>query len=198
MVAVPASVVCRRALGWCRSGLLALLLSGPFALAEAGTVRVSVEREVQTLQVNATLSALAPLDQCYAVLTDFDHLADFIPGMRSSVVVSEPGESLRVRQLSRAGFGLLGVTVDTTLGLTLSPPQGGSSARIDFGQFGGNLRRMQGHWLLTETGEGCRIDYQAEIEPEFVVPVFGGFLARRQIEGQLRAVVVEIERRNAR
>ncbi|NBU12791.1 MAG: hypothetical protein EBT40_05205, partial [Betaproteobacteria bacterium] len=177
MVAVPASVVCRRALGWCRSGLLALLVSWPFALAEAGTVRVSVEREVQTLQVNATLSALAPLDQCYAVLTDFDHLADFIPGMRSSAVVSEPGEPLRVRQLSRAGFGLLGVTVDTTLGLTLSPPQAGSSARIDFGQFGGNLRRMQGHWLLAETGEGCRIDYQAEIEPEFVVPVFGGFLA---------------------
>lgn len=170
----------------------ALLLCSPAARA----AEASVTREGNMLYVGATVTALAPTSACYTVLTDYEHLPEFVPGIRSSKVVSQPGEMLKVEQVGVAGPSLFGMTVRTTLGLTLTPPGLGPEARIDFGSYGGNLRQMYGAWVIRDHKTGCRIEYRATIETEFPVPPFiGPFVMRRQVEGQLDAISREIERR---
>ncbi|MBU3694209.1 MAG: hypothetical protein FGM40_05185 [Rhodocyclaceae bacterium] len=158
----------------------------------------SVQREANMLYVNAVVTAPAPAEACFAVLTDYEKLPGFVPGMRSSRIVSQPGEMLRVEQVGVSGLGVFGITVRTVLGLTLTPPRPDLEGRIDFGSYGGNLRQMYGAWVVRDEKAGCRIDYRATIEPDFPVPaLIGPFLMRRQITGQLDAIAREIERRQA-
>jgi len=185
--------------------VLLAISSSPYARAGASRpvvapapAEVRVQSEVNMLYVNASVAAQAPAPACYAVLTDYERLPEFVPGIRSSRVVSQPGEMLKVEQIGVGGPAFLGITVRTVLGLTLTPPLPGVEGRIDFGSYGGNLRQMYGAWVVRDEGDGCRIDYRATIEPDFPVPaLIGPFFMRRQVEGQLDAIVREIARRQA-
>ena len=168
------------------------------AAAAAEAADVTVEKESGVFYVSASVQALAPANTCYSVLTDFDHLAEFVPGMRSSRVVSQPGEMLRIEQVGVTGPALFGLTVRTTLGLSLAPPGPGREGRIDFSSLGGNLRQMHGAWQVRDDKAGCRIDYRATIEPDFPVPpLIGTLVMRLQIEGQLDAIAREVAKRHA-
>jgi len=171
--------------------------SATMAPLAACAADASVTREGAILYVGATVNAAAPVESCYAVLTDYERLSEFVPGIRSSKVVSQPGEMLKIEQVGVAGPSFLGLTVRTTLGLTLTPPGAGPEARVDFGAYGGNLRQMYGAWVVRESKAGCRIEYRATIEPDFPVPpLVGPFVMRRQVEAQLDAIAREIERRH--
>lgn len=168
------------------------------AAAVSPPAEVRVQSEVNMLYVNASVTAPAPASACYAVLTDYERLPEFVPGMRSSRIVSQPGEMLKVEQIGIGGPAFLGITVRTILGLTLTPPGRGIEGRIDFGSYGGNLRQMYGSWVVREDSTGCRIDYRATLEPDFPVPaLIGPFFMRRQVEGQLDAIAREIARRQS-
>jgi hypothetical protein len=181
-----------------RAVVVSLAAAGAtLATLAANAAEATVTREGPMLYVGATVDAAAPVPDCYVVLTDFERLSEFVPGIRSSKVVSQPGEMLKIEQVGVAGPSLLGLTVRTTLGLTLTPPVAGAEARVDFGAFGGNLRQMHGAWVVRENKAGCRIEYRATIEPNFPVPpLIGPFVMRRQVEAQLDAISREIERRH--
>jgi len=176
---------------------LAALLLTAVALAPAFAAEAVVDRERRVFYVTAWVDAAAPAIECYRVLTDFDRLAEFVPGIRSSRVVSRPGEMVRVEQIGITGPALLGLTVRTTLGLSLTPPAPGYEGRIDFSSQGtGDLRQMFGAWQVRDEGNGCRIDYRATIEPDFAVPpLLGTFMMRLRVEDQLDAIAREIGRR---
>jgi len=182
-----------------RLRLHALAFLVALAAGNALAADAVVDREQDVLYVNAWVLASAPAMACYEVLTDFEHLPEFVPGMRSSRVVSQPGEMLRVEQIGITGPALFGLTVRTTLGLSLAPPGAGREGRIDFSSLGGNLRQMHGAWQVRDDKSGCRIDYRATIEPDFSVPpLIGTLVMRLQIEGQLDAIAREIAKRQAR
>lgn len=183
-----------RARRLCLAGVAAVGSALFWGLAFAADV--VVERTQGMLHVDASVLAEAPPAACYEVLTDFERLPEFVPGMRSSRVVSQPGEMLRVEQVGVTGPALFGITVRTTLGLSLLPPGPGREGRIDFSSQGGNLRQMYGAWLVREDKAGCRIAYRATIEPDFPVPpLVGTWLMRSQINGQLEAIAREAKRR---
>lgn len=159
--------------------------------ASASEMKVSVVRAGPQLDVRASVHAPAPAHDCYAVLADFDRLAEFVPRLRSSRVVSDPGEPILLRQVGEASVGPFRRTVDVILLVREHPP-----ARLEFVRVAGNLREMAGEWRVVADGPGCRIDYQARIEPAFwVPPLLGARLMQGQVEEQLRALAAEIERR---
>ncbi len=175
------------------AGFLAIL---PGAALAADAV---VDRTQGVLHVDAWVHADAPAAACYEVLTDFERLPDFVPGIRACRVGCLPGEMRRVEQVGVTGPVLFALTVRTTLGLSLAPPGPGREGRIDFSSLGGNLRQMSGAWRVRDDKTGCRIDYQAAIEPDFPVPpLIGPWVVRAQIEGQLDAIAREIARRQVR
>jgi ribosome-associated toxin RatA of RatAB toxin-antitoxin module len=162
-----------------------------FGACTAAGADTDVGRQGSIFQVRATIEANAPIDLCYAVLTDFDRLADFVPGMVSSRVVSPPGEPLRLRQVGRTQLAFSEYTFDVTLAVELDAPH-----EITFRSVAGNLKKMQGRWLVVGDAVHCTIDYQADIEPGlWVPPLIGPLLMRSQVARQIEGLESEIARR---
>jgi ribosome-associated toxin RatA of RatAB toxin-antitoxin module len=172
--------------------LAALLASGAAKGAPPdGRLETKVTREGRLLHVQATLDADAPSTLCYAVLADYDRLEEFVPGLISSDVVSEPGQPIRLHQVGEASAGPFDYTLDVTLAVRDSAPR-----LIEFERVDGNLRQMKGRWRVTGDTAHCDIDYRAEIEPAFwVPPLIGPMLMRNRVEAQLEGVLEEIHRR---
>jgi ribosome-associated toxin RatA of RatAB toxin-antitoxin module len=155
------------------------------------SLEVVVTRDGPLLRVHATLGADAPTRLCYAVLADFDHLEQFVPGLLASDVISAPGEPIRLHQVGKASAGPLRFAIDVTLAVTEHPP-----TRIQFRRIDGNLEEMTGGWDVTGGESRCDIAYRADIDPAFwVPPLVGPRLMRNQVETQMRGVLDEIARR---
>ena len=170
---------------------LALLLAGAPLAHAAGPIELQVEREGSLLKVTATIVAEAPADLCYAVISDFDRLADFIPDLKSSRIVSGPRQPLRLRQVGETRGGFSRYSIDVTLALTVDPPREISFTRVD-----GNLEKMEGRWRVHGDTGRCTIDYRADLQPAFwVPPVLGPMIMRQQVEAQLEGLKAEIDRR---
>jgi ribosome-associated toxin RatA of RatAB toxin-antitoxin module len=144
------------------------------------------------VQVHSSIEAPAAAELCYAVLVDFDRLAEFIPGMESSRIVSAPGEPLRLRQVGSTTAGLSSFTFDVTLAVTLEPPH-----RIVFSRVAGNLEQMAGSWQVSGDAAHCVVRYEAVLEPSFwVPPLIGPLLVRHKVEQQIDGLAAEIVRRS--
>ena len=170
---------------------LALLLAGAPLAHAAGPLDLQVEREGALLKVTATIVAEAPAELCYAVIADFDHLAEFIPDLKSSRIVSGPGQPLRLRQVGEARGGFSRYAIDVTLALTVDPPR-----EITFMRVEGNLETMEGRWQVRGNARRCTIDYRADLQPTFwLPPILGPMIMRQQVEAQLEGLKVEIDRR---
>jgi ribosome-associated toxin RatA of RatAB toxin-antitoxin module len=173
----------------CAVGTLLLAASLPTDAAES--IELRVERRDSLLQVQATIAAQAAADLCYAVIADFDRLADFIPGLKSSHIVSDPGKPLQLRQVGETSLGLTRYAIDVTLALETAPPR-----QITFSRVAGNLEVMDGRWLVEGDTAHCTVDYRANLKPNFwVPPLIGPLLVRRQVERQLEGLKTEIDRR---
>lgn len=174
-----------------KAGSVLVLLSLVFGAGTAAGADTDVVRLDSTIQVRATIKAAASIDLCFAVLTDFDRLAEFIPGMVSSRIVSPPGEPLRLRQAGRTRLAFSEHAFDVTLAVELDAPR-----EITFRRVAGSLQRMQGRWLIAGDAAHCTIDYQADIEPGlWVPPLIGPLLMRSQVASQVEGLKSEIERR---
>jgi hypothetical protein len=164
------------------------------AAVVAGEVTAQVEREGRVLQVRSTFTAESSPGICYGTIADLDHLADFVPGLRSSRIVSSPGAPIELRQIGEARAGPFGVTLDVTLAVELEPP-----SRITFRRIAGNLLQMEGSWTVSGSEQGCVVEYRAAMEPDFwLPPLIGPVLLRRKVDEQMAGVLAEIVRREIR
>lgn len=171
----------------------ALLLSLAPRTESAEPIVLRVERNASMLQVSATIAAEAPAETCYAVIADFDRLANFIPGLKSSHIVSDPGQPLQLRQIGETTLGFSRYAIDVTLALDTDPPR-----RITFSRVAGNLEVMDGQWQVAGDAVRCHVDYRADLKPQFwVPPLIGTLLVRRQVQTQLEGLKAEIDRRAA-
>jgi ribosome-associated toxin RatA of RatAB toxin-antitoxin module len=176
-----------------RPWLLLLLLLPVAVPARSASTQVEVERTSSHLDVRALIEADAPRALCYEVLVDFDRLAEFVPGLRTSRIVSAPGEPLRLHQVGEADLGFKRYLLEVTLAVNLDPPR-----QITFERIDGNLEVMEGSWQVDGTDERCTIRYRAALKPAFwVPPLIGPLLVRRQVQQQVDGLAAEIDRRRA-
>lgn len=176
---------------WLQLSLVILLV---LSVTCGMAAEVQVEQQGRRFLVSSqTVVAAAPA-VAWQVLSDYDHLADFVPAMRSSRVISKPGQPLVIEQSGEAGVLLFRFTIDVVLDIDERPPH-----RLGFSARSGNMRQMRGEWLIEPEGAGIRLHYTAELEPAFwVPPLLGAALLRRDIASQVGGVVGEMERRQAR
>ncbi|MGH8670774.1 MAG: SRPBCC family protein, partial [Burkholderiales bacterium] len=96
-----------------RCALLALTLACGPALAD-----VSVERNGASVVVQADLQVAATPGEVWAVLTDYAHLADFVPDMHSSLLLKRSGKHAVVKQKGESGFFIFRFPIEVTLEVT--------------------------------------------------------------------------------
>jgi ribosome-associated toxin RatA of RatAB toxin-antitoxin module len=173
-----------------------LLLWVAFAPAHAAEdVVVEAERQGDSVEVRARATVAATPALVWEVLTDYDRLAQFIPGILKSAVRQRAGNRVVVEQSGEARFLVFSFPIEVRLEVTEGPPDWIVSRAV-----GGNLRRMSGRYdIMSDAGQKiCSLRYQGAIEPSFDLPPLIGVAAMRgMVEEQFTAMVTEIERRAA-
>lgn len=171
----------------------ALLFAAPAAQAQSGVV-VHTQRSGGVIDIRAEAAIEASAALVWQVISDYEKLPHFIPGLTRSVVTSRQGGSLMLEQSGEAGFLFFSVPIEVRLEVEETPPGVITSRAV-----GGNLRRMNGRYEIRPAGEGAvTLHYTGLIEPGFnLPPIFGMAVLQMNIEAQFEAMVREIRRRAA-
>lgn len=154
---------------------------------------VSVRRDGQQFEVDATMHVPVPRETVWAVLVDFPAMARIVPNLKSSNV--EPGadaEHFTVRQTGTAKFGPFSKEFSSTRSVELVP-----MSRILAHHIAGNVKSMDSEMTLTsEAGGGTRLRYHARVDPGFwMPPVVGPSSVQKQTAEQFSALIDEMKRR---
>ena len=171
--------------------LAATLCAPAFALEQPISIRTGRDGEFVT--VSASVLMHVDLRVAWAVLSDYDHLAKFIPDMQSSRVVSREGNKLRVEQKGDVGFLFYREPVNVLLEVDEEPPR-----LIVARSISGNIKGLETRYELHSSGAGVQLDYTGRFVPAFSIPPLIGMpIVSRLIERRFRAMVDEIQRRDA-
>lgn len=177
----------------------ALALIGATASANCGAsddVSVVAHAQGRAVQVQAVATLHVPYDLIWETLTDYAHLADFIPGMRVSRIVERRGATVVVEQEGAARFLAFSHTIRVTVESIEEPPR-----KIGIRVVKGNLKQLRGGYEIDPLPaplSGYVLRWQGVIEPQLAVPgIIGAPLLRANVADQFLGMVKEIERRHA-
>ena len=165
----------------------------PAQSAAAQEVSVVTVREGEFVTVSATAQMQVDPRIAWEVLSDYDHLAEFIPDMLSSRVVLRNADGIRVEQKGEIGFLFFRRPLEVTLAVIEEPP-----LRIVARGVAGNVKDMEARYELQSSQAGVKLSYHGRFIPGFFLPPFFGMaIVRNSMERQFRAMVGEILRRDA-
>jgi len=176
-----------------RFSAFACLLLLADAARPAEEISVEARRRDEALEVVCRVMLDAPLDLVWRTLTDYDRLAQFIPGMRRSRVLERRGALVVVEQLGDAGFLFFTFPIEVTLASTERPPH-----TLEVSMLTGNLKRLDGAYRIEpQAGGRLLLSWSGIVEAMSMPPLLGELVMRSNIEDQFRGMVREIERRDA-
>ncbi len=157
----------------------------------APRLTVDIARHGDVFDVWVSANVAAPRETAWEVLTDYDHAAQFVPGMTASRVVQRDGPIVIVEQVGAGGF-LFAPEIALTLRVTESAPE-----RVEMIAVAGSLRRFGAQCALAMAGDtATRIEYHASFETDhWVPPLIGLPFMRSRTRAQFDAWLAEMERR---
>lgn len=138
-----------------------------------------------------SLRVAVPPALAIEVLTDFDHMAAFVPNLLSSRIVSRTGNIYRIAQQGKASFGPFSLSFESERRVELHP-----DGRLISQALSGSTKHMHSELAVQATGGGTRLGYQIEMAPERWLPSsIGTSFMRHELAEQFSALVREMERR---
>ena len=177
--------------------LLLLLLSFAALPARAADgVLVQARKLGDAVQVQAQATVKAPHALIWKTLTDYDHLAEFVPGISKSRVLERRGAATLVEQTGTAHLWFFSYAIDVVVESTEKPPHA-----IDIRMVRGNLKQLDGAYRLEQVdgqADEFLLRWTGLIEPTLALPLdIAVPLMRACIEEQFAGMVNEIARRDA-
>ena len=146
-------------------------------------------------EVDATGTVAAPLPKVWRILTGYDRMAEFVPDMESSKVLSRNGGEVIIEQFGVARFLFMSRTIHLIVRAVEQP-----MSSIDISLISGDMKHYEARWELVpvpETG-GTKIIYHGKLLPNFYVPsLLGSKMVRNDIERMMNAVLARLDRRDA-
>lgn len=178
-----------------RLAVLALLLGflglPSLSVAADPGLRVNADTTFGVITIHAEILVPADAKTAWAVLTDYDNLARFVPEMKSSRVTSAPGQPKRVEQRGKSGMLSFFTPEFIVLQMEETPYE-----RIKFNKVAGDVRSMRGEWQIVGNGNPVRVFYRARIVPNVPLPpLLGATMIEMDVEEKLAAIRREIARR---
>jgi ribosome-associated toxin RatA of RatAB toxin-antitoxin module len=180
-----------------RQFAMLLLLSCAALLASAADgLQVQARRQGDAVQVQAQATVKAPHALIWKTLTDYDHMAEFVPGIHSSRVLERHGGATTVEQVGTARLWFFSFTIDVVVEATEQPPH-----LIGIRVLKGNLKQLDGGYRLEKkdgSDDEFLLRWEGVIEPAIALPLAIAVpLLRASIAEQFAGMVKEIERREA-
>jgi len=154
---------------------------------------VRVERAGPSFTVDVVMHAPVAPPLAWAVLTDFAHMADFVPNLARSEILESRDNLVKVGQKGTARYGFFSTDFESVREMRLTPIR-----EIRAHGIGGNLKRLESVMQLEAEPGGTRLLYHAEVVPGFwFPPMIGPALVRHETAEQFSAVIREMTRRQA-
>lgn len=161
----------------------------------AEDLSVEAARKGAFVEVKARATIDAPLGVIWAVLTDYEKLPDFVPGLKKSRVASRNGTTVVVEQSGEARFLMFSFPIDVVLEAVEKPQ---SSIRVR--SLSGTLRYLEGGYDVEAEPDSGKfiLRWVGTIAPDVSLPpLLGEVVMRMSIEDQFTGMVREIDRREA-
>jgi uncharacterized membrane protein len=181
--------------------ILGLSLSIPLALAQAplrtdaqdaSDIVVHVKKNGATIIVDVEMMVQAPALATWDVLTDYDHMAQFVANVQSSKITDRKGNTLVVAQKSGTSFGLLKFSFDNVREVELVP-----HSEIRSNLISGDMKASAFTTRIMSNGGGVtRVVNHGEFVPTmWVPPVIGTVFLESETRRQFHELRNEIMRR---
>jgi ribosome-associated toxin RatA of RatAB toxin-antitoxin module len=140
-------------------------------------VEVTTDRgEGRHRQITAKIQIPYPVEQVWQILTDYEHLADFIPNLAKSQKIEHPQGGIRLEQIGSQSFLKLKFCARVVLDMVENFPN-----QIDFQMVEGDFKEFFGAWHLNPhpiCGQpGTHLCYTVQILPPRAMPI--GLIERR-------------------
>jgi uncharacterized protein YndB with AHSA1/START domain len=127
----------------------------------------------------------------WRILTDYDHMADYVPDLKSARVVSRDGDRVVIEQQGAARFLFFSRTIHLVVQAHEQAPH-----KIDVNLVDGDMAVYRCSWeLIPVDGGGTTVRYTAAIGPKFYVPgLVGASMVRKDIARMMAAVLARLDR----
>jgi ribosome-associated toxin RatA of RatAB toxin-antitoxin module len=189
------------------AGMLTLLqlsaIRPVLAAGETSGARATLEIEVKRRQgdgypvfdLKARASVHATAQRAWEVLTDYDHLAEFVPNLVSSRLISRADRECVVAQEGYGQFLFIKQPIHLLVHVQETP-----FSNIALTLLKGNMHEYQANWAITSATAAAdnqlvQIVYTGAIAPAFYIPsLFGAALMKSDLRNMIATVVREIEK----
>jgi len=177
---------------WRRACLaLAAFAMAAGAAAQSPVRNIDVAYDGEKYVVKAQMFAAVPQTIAWAVLTDFNNMAGWVPNVRESRVVKSADKQMTIEQSGTAKLGPLSFSYTSLREIVMDP-----QTTIQSTQVKGSMKRQQSLMTLSPETGGTRMQYQLEIVPSALVStVMSQDLLKRNIEEEFTAIVGEMNKR---
>ncbi len=151
-----------------------------YSKLENGVVYVEVETVIH-----------APHELIWATLTDYNRLAEYIPGMNSSRLLRYEGKVAFVKQHGVSELFFLKIPVDVIVKSIERKPY-----HIDIELVSGNFDHLSGGYHLARSGEHLwTLSWTGYLDPSLPIPNFiAQSFIRKSIKNQFLGIIAEIEK----
>ena len=178
------------------------LVLGAFALvvlpltAHAAAVTpirgIDISEEGGGYVADVVMFAPVPVGVAWAVLTDFDHMASWVPNLRDSKVVATESNIVTIEQRGTAKFGIASFPYVSVRQMTLDPQR-----TVRAKQIKGSMKRLESLMTLTSEDNGTRLTYRLQMVPSALASaVLSKDMLEHELTEQFTAIIEEMTRRN--
>ncbi len=175
--------------------LLAAILVLPTAtMARDRDVQVKAVKTGKVMAIDVDMIVNAPLEEVWAVMTDWDNMEKFIPSITSSEIVKREGNTYRLKQSGKIPLGPFSIKYEAVRDIEVMM----LLESMRFQGVSGDFERLDGTVKLVREGEGTRVVYRAESVPTVWVPPFvGTSMVEHTTRSQFGEMRVEMLRRTS-
>ncbi|MET0858127.1 MAG: SRPBCC family protein [Telluria sp.] len=143
-------------------------------------------------QISARGEVAAAPGAVWRILTDYERMAEFVPDLHRTRVISRSGDEAVIEQFGEARLLFLRREIRLVVQVREQP-----ISQIDISLVDGDMKVYRCTWKLVpvpETG-GTRVFYSGTVAPKFYVPgMLGSNLIRGDIETMMTAVMKRLDR----
>ena len=134
---------------------------------DADTVNVSTEKHSnRRRRILASVTIPQSVEQVWQVITDYEHLADYIPNLTKSTLLPSPEGRIRLEQVGAQCFLKFKFCARVVLEMTESFPN-----QLGFTMSEGDFKQFEGTWRLSPTSQGTQLSYEVLVQPPRAMPV---------------------------
>lgn len=184
------SAVVRRLIHGLAAGVsAAFLAAGPVRGAEPPSI--NVQQQGTHLLVSGEVSVAASPETAWSVLTDYQRVPEFVPGIRISRVIEAGADGKLIEQQGEMLANNMRMFYQGTLRVVEQPPR-----RIEVQFLSGTFANMRGQWVITGKRAPVRLGYGLDYDTmtPYPSPVMVAMI-QQQVALWVGSLAAEMERR---